>query len=155
MNKHEVFLKLAGPEIDVDDDHVIVTGPIKNQEKMIQLYDHAMAFIMPSIFDPVPSAVLEALGRGVPTIVSDGCGGAEYIQQGENGFVFEKNNEDDLMRYLQIILENKNLRQTMRKKAYETVRNNFSWDLIAAKMIQIIEEKLNQDHDHFLLRVEK
>ena len=141
----EVLLKLVGPEIDVDDDHIIVTGQIKSRGEMIQLYDHAMAFIMPSIFDPVPSAVLEALGRGVPTIVSDGCGGAEFIQLGGNGFVFKKSNEDDLVKYLDIILKNKKLRQSMRKKAYETGLNNFDWDLIAGKMIQIIEEKLNHD----------
>ncbi|MEN9316903.1 MAG: hypothetical protein RIS35_3296 [Pseudomonadota bacterium] len=49
----------------------------------------ADAFVLPTLYDPFPNAVLEALAVGLPVITSTGCGAAEVISPGVNGFVVD------------------------------------------------------------------
>jgi UDP-glucose:(heptosyl)LPS alpha-1,3-glucosyltransferase len=47
----------------------------------------ADAFVLPTLYDPLPNAVLEALASGLPVVTSDSCGAAELLQEGKSGFV--------------------------------------------------------------------
>lgn len=47
----------------------------------------ARAFVLPTIYDPFPNAVLEAMACGLPTVTSTGSGAAEIIEPGRSGFV--------------------------------------------------------------------
>jgi UDP-glucose:(heptosyl)LPS alpha-1,3-glucosyltransferase len=47
----------------------------------------ADAFVLPTLYDPFPNAVLEAMAMGLPVVTSTKCGAAEIIAEGETGFV--------------------------------------------------------------------
>ncbi len=47
----------------------------------------ADAFVLPSLYDPMPNAALEALASGLPVLAGRDTGAAELIREGENGFV--------------------------------------------------------------------
>jgi len=53
------------------------------------LYAAADCFILPTRYDPLPSAALEALAMGLPAIVGRRSGAAEIVQQGGCGWVCE------------------------------------------------------------------
>jgi UDP-glucose:(heptosyl)LPS alpha-1,3-glucosyltransferase len=57
------------------------------QQDIAPWYGLADCFVLPSLYDPFPNAVLEALACGIPAIVSDRSGAAELIQPGVNGYV--------------------------------------------------------------------
>ena len=50
-------------------------------------YAVADAFALPTLYEPLPNAVLEALACGLPCLVSNQCGAAELIRPGANGYV--------------------------------------------------------------------
>ena len=50
-------------------------------------YAAADAFILPTLYDPMPNAALEALACGLPLLTTSTCGAAEFITEGVNGFV--------------------------------------------------------------------
>ena len=50
-------------------------------------YAAADCFVLPTVYDPFPNVVLEALACGLPVIVSSQCGAAELIENGVNGWV--------------------------------------------------------------------
>jgi UDP-glucose:(heptosyl)LPS alpha-1,3-glucosyltransferase len=50
-------------------------------------YAAADAFVLPTLYDPLPNAALEAMACGLPTITSTKCGAAELIENGKQGFV--------------------------------------------------------------------
>ena len=50
-------------------------------------YGAADALVLPTLYDPFPNVILEAMASGLPVITSTKCGGAELIQDGVNGFV--------------------------------------------------------------------
>ncbi|AFP85507.1 glycosyltransferase [secondary endosymbiont of Heteropsylla cubana] len=54
---------------------------------ILPYYQAADALILPSLYDPFPNVILEAMSCGLPIITSKSCGGAELIEQGREGFV--------------------------------------------------------------------
>lgn len=69
-------LKIAG--------RVRFTGALKD---VTPLYAAADAFILPTLYDPMPNAALEALACGLPVLTTPACGAAEFITEGVNGYV--------------------------------------------------------------------
>ena len=54
-----------------------------------ELYGAADVFVLPTLYDPMPNAALEALACGLPVITSRQCGAREFIREGENGYVLD------------------------------------------------------------------
>ena len=53
----------------------------------IAAYQRAELFVMPTLEDGSPFAVAEAMASGLPVIVTDCCGAAEWVRPGESGWV--------------------------------------------------------------------
>lgn len=62
----------------------------KTQAELSQLYDHVDGFCLPSLSDPNPLSVIEALWSGLPLLLSSRVGNhPECLQQAKNGFLFD------------------------------------------------------------------
>lgn len=57
-------------------------------------------FCLPTLYDPMPNAAIEALACGLPVVTSNTCGAAELIRPGENGFVCDARDPSALANYL-------------------------------------------------------
>jgi UDP-glucose:(heptosyl)LPS alpha-1,3-glucosyltransferase len=69
------------------------------------LYAAADCFILPTLYDPFPNAVLEALAMAVPIIVSRRCGAAELVREGENGWCCEPSDAAGLAALMRLAAE--------------------------------------------------
>jgi len=47
----------------------------------------ADAFVLATLYDPQPNALLEAMASGLPVVTTRQCGAAELLAEGESGFV--------------------------------------------------------------------
>jgi len=47
----------------------------------------ADAFVLATLYDPQPNALLEAMASGLPVVTTRKCGAAELLAEGESGFV--------------------------------------------------------------------
>jgi UDP-glucose:(heptosyl)LPS alpha-1,3-glucosyltransferase len=65
---------------------VLFWGP---QKDVAPFYGAADIFALPALYDPFPTAVLEALASGLPVITTAQCGAAEIIDQGREGYVLQ------------------------------------------------------------------
>ncbi|PMP94243.1 MAG: hypothetical protein C0169_06750 [Thermodesulfobacterium geofontis] len=68
----------------------IYLGKIKEIEKYYVMAD---LFVLPTIYDPGALATLEALATGTPVITTPYDGTSEFVINGINGFVVERNEE--------------------------------------------------------------
>jgi UDP-glucose:(heptosyl)LPS alpha-1,3-glucosyltransferase len=59
-------------------------GPVTDVR---EVYGSADALVLPTLYDPFPNVCVEALACGLPLLTSHGCGAAEWIREGENGWV--------------------------------------------------------------------
>lgn len=50
-------------------------------------YQAADVLLLPTLYDPFPNVILEAMACGLPVITSTTCGGSEFIEPGKNGYV--------------------------------------------------------------------
>jgi UDP-glucose:(heptosyl)LPS alpha-1,3-glucosyltransferase len=57
------------------------------QQDVRPFYAMADAFVLPTRYDPMPNAALEAMACGLPTVTSTTCGIAARVRNGENGYV--------------------------------------------------------------------
>ncbi|MBD8164843.1 glycosyltransferase family 4 protein [Erwinia persicina] len=57
------------------------------QTETLTWYQAADGLILPTLYDPFPNVILEAMSCGLPVITSTTCGGSEFIRAGENGYV--------------------------------------------------------------------
>ncbi len=66
------------------------------REELYKYFAIADAIAIPSLLDPNPLIVLEALAAGVPSLVSYRCGNArDFITDGTNGFIVDPEDTDD------------------------------------------------------------
>lgn len=59
-------------------------------------YGLARAFVLPSTSEQWGLVTNEAMAAGLPVLVSQACGSAELVREGENGFRFDPGNPDQL-----------------------------------------------------------
>lgn len=57
------------------------------QQDVIPFYHAADGLLLPTLYDPFPNVILEAMACGLAVITSFTCGGAEFIEEGVQGFV--------------------------------------------------------------------
>lgn len=69
------------------------------------LHQHDI-FILPSRYEGLGIAILEALASGIPVIASNLDGPSELIQNGENGLLFDRDNAEDLAEKILLLINN-------------------------------------------------
>jgi UDP-glucose:(heptosyl)LPS alpha-1,3-glucosyltransferase len=58
-------------------------------------------FVLPTLYDPFPNAIIEALACGLPVITTKQCGAAEVIEEGIHGYIHDNIDRPALETHLQ------------------------------------------------------
>lgn len=74
---------------------VTFTGYV-SEEELHAAYTRATVFAMPSIAELQSIATLEAMASGLPVVAADAMALPHLVHDGENGYLFEAGNVDDL-----------------------------------------------------------
>lgn len=98
-------------------------------------YNAAQVFVLPSRIEGMPNALLEAMGCGVPVIVSDGTPGLlEVVEHDVTGLVVPVNDAAALAAALRLMLSDATLRRRLgmagreRVLEYELSRSIATWE---------------------------
>ncbi len=104
------------------------------------LYRAADIYVLPTIYDPFPLAVLEAMASGLPVVVSSLTGITDIIDDGKNGIIINDPSDDvELSNGINILAENDTLRKNMGLNGRATVEK-LSWKNVAQKVLRVYEE---------------
>ena len=91
-----------------------------------QLLKAADVFIMPSLYEGLSIAMLEAMSMELPIIASNVGGAAEVIEDGKSGFLIPPADADALAEKLIILANNEQLRHNIGKQARKRIVKNYS-----------------------------
>ena len=76
----------------------IVFAGWKTHAEMQEYMSHARALVFPSRwYEGAPLTPVEFMSHGIPCIIADCCAGVEYIEDGETGLLFQRENVKDLI----------------------------------------------------------
>ncbi len=75
------------------------------QQDVTRFYGAADALVLPTLYDPFPNVILEAMAAGLPVITSFKCGAAELIENGANGFTCDALDRGKLVECMQLLLD--------------------------------------------------
>jgi len=107
------------------------------EDDLPMFYAACDVFVLPSVFEAFPMVLLEAMASGKPVIGSDVGGISEVIKDGENGFVFEPKNYEDLAKKILELIEDDKLREEMGGISRKIAEKDFSWEKIAKDILQV------------------
>jgi UDP-glucose:(heptosyl)LPS alpha-1,3-glucosyltransferase len=96
---------------------VALLGP---QDDVRPFYGAADAFVLPTIYDPFPNAVLEAMACALPVVTTSKCGAAELVLEHDAGFVCPPRDVDSLAWHM-TTLTDAGARATLGARAREAV----------------------------------
>jgi glycosyltransferase involved in cell wall biosynthesis len=100
--------------------------PPGNYKAAIDMIGRCTVFVLPSRTEAMGRVLLEAMAARKPIIASAVGGVPNYIRNGENGFVFQRENVTELEKLLKAVLSDANLRERLAERAYASARTDFS-----------------------------
>jgi glycosyltransferase involved in cell wall biosynthesis len=116
-----------------------------SDEKLVELYQQNDLFVLPTLFEGMPTVVLEAMSFGMPVIVTN-VGATSELVDDSNGFLIEKNNvkalKNAIVNFCNLSQEERN---KMSDNSYYKVKNNFTWEKVAEKYVHIFEILKNEN----------
>lgn len=107
------------------------------QDSLEEIYCNADIFVFPSLQEGMPVALMEAMAAGLPCVVSDIRGNRELI---DDKLLFQPYQKEQLIRIINILLENAQLRREYGRKNQQKVKG---YDL------KIVESKMRHIYMHF------
>lgn len=105
-----------------------------------ELLKTADAFIMPSLSEGLPYALLEASSHGLPVIASRVGGMAELLSDGENALLVESENVSQLRDAIAKVIDEPELRQRLSEEAFHWVESRFSANAMIEQTLAIYDQ---------------
>lgn len=103
-------------------------------------YSQANTFCLPSIFEGLPNALLEAQSHGLPSVGFASCDGVnEIIVHGENGFLAPVRTPESLAETLRPLMADAELRREMALGSHRLAKR-YDKDEIYGRWEKIVEE---------------
>jgi len=104
-------------------------GP--NSRELLQLYQEADVFVLPSLAEAFGIATIEAMACGLPVVVSDAGGTADIVDHGINGFITTAGDSADLESALETLLADAGRRRSMGVQSRRIAEERFDLEKTA------------------------
>ena len=140
-SKHSIMLTIVGDgpyretleelAIQYQVENCVTFVGQKDREHILEYYQNADIFILPSKKEGMPNVVLEAMSCGLPIIMTPCQGSKELIE--DNGFVCE---EMQFGEKIITLCNDDNLRSTMGEKSRIRASEQFSWEFTVEQYLK-------------------
>lgn len=115
-------------------DRVRLTGWCDDAPQRLAALD---LFLLPSQYEGLPLAILEAMAAGLPCVVSDVDGVREAVLDGTTGRLCRFNNQPDWLAALQPLIADADARARLGAAARQRYHQHFSLDAMARETVNV------------------
>lgn len=122
----------------------------RQRSDLLNFLTAADLFVMPSLEEGLPVALIEAMALEKCCIASDTDAIPEAVEHLETGFLIPPNNVQELKKAIEILLEDENLRQKLGKGGRNKVIKDFNDEKLGAIMLGLYEKALMNNATDFL-----
>ncbi|MFC8038923.1 glycosyltransferase [Paenarthrobacter sp. NPDC057355] len=103
---------------------VVLEGPLGPDETLTRM-ESAAIYVLPSVDEPFPMSVLEAMSVGLPVVITKSNGLAPFVERHAAGIVIDVN-EGALAAPLKMLMQDAELRERMGENARRAASEHFS-----------------------------
>lgn len=103
----------------------------------------ADVFVLPSLWEGMPLALIEAQAAGLPAVVSNVVGNRDVVVNGKTGFVCDT--DEELIKKTRLLIQDSALRQKMGKAAREMAAVRFSVERMHREMMSVYNASSKKD----------
>jgi len=120
---------------------VILTGWRRDIPRILSAID---IFVLTSLWEGLPIAVLEAMASSKPIISTDTGGVKEVIVEGKSGFLVPSRDMNKMSQRLAVLLNDENLRTQIGQNARKSLDSNFALTNMIRKSESLYEDLLRE-----------
>lgn len=121
------------------EEKILFTGYVPDED-LPYIYNLSEIFVYPSLYEGFGLPLLEAMACGIPVITSNT---SSLIEIGkESAILVNPKNVVELKNAIKLLLENKELRESLKKKGIERAKK-FGWEKTAQKLLDFLIELKN------------
>lgn len=108
----------------------------KKQSELKHFYNKSDLFVQCSIEEGLSMVLAQAMACGIPVICTENSGGAEIIDNGQEGYVIPIRNKEILKKKILELYNDRKKLDQMSHNAHKRASKNLSWELYGKKMIE-------------------
>ena len=140
-SEHESVFKEYQKEINQRNlqKNIVFLGNVDNIPNFLRKVD---IFVLPSRYEGFGISLIEAMAMGIPCIASDLDGPAEILGDNERGYLFKKENSDDLVKKILNVIDNIEFERIKSEKNIEYVKNHFDIVSMCKKLDDIYNDRI-------------
>lgn len=116
---------------------VAFTGRIPN-DQLPNLLNSAEAFVLPSLYEGNPKALLEAMACGLPVIVTPVEGNREVVNHKVNGYLTSGADANAIREAIIEVLSDETLKKQLGENARRFIEENYSINTLIEKEVQLL-----------------
>jgi glycosyltransferase involved in cell wall biosynthesis len=113
------------------------------QKYMPEIYQACDAFLLPTRYEIFGMVLLEAMYYGLPVFTTYN-GGSATLMDTENGIVIDSVDVQEWSEKIVDILSDEKRCQEIGDNAHKTVAENYTWDALADKFLDVYEKRLRR-----------
>lgn len=117
-------------------DNIAILGAV-SEEELSSLYAKASVLLQTNDDRGFGLPAIEAAAHGTTFIIPKGQGVCDLFVDGEDGYYTSEGDTSVIVSLLSSLLSNQKLASSMGKKAWNKVKQNYSWEQHAAELINI------------------
>ena len=121
---------------------------------IVDLLQQSWGFVMPSRWEGMPNALLEAMACGLPCVATRVSGSEDIIADGVNGLLVEPEQPAEMARALRRIIEDTELAQRLGQEGRATVVRDYQLATIVEQCLQLYRSRLTGESNVMPLALE-
>lgn len=115
------------------------------QRNVIPLLQHAWGFVMPSRWEGMPNALLEAMSIGLPSIATRVSGSEDIVSDGINGLLVEPEQPAELAVALRRIIEDTDFAHHIGQEARATIVRDYQLNHVMEQCLDLYQSVLSPE----------
>jgi len=139
VGKEDYFYKRIKAVVEKEKVKNVIFADYVPDHDLDILFQHAAAFVLPSLYEGFGLPPLEAMAKGVPVVCSDHACLREVL--GDSAHYFDGKNVFDMKNKITTVLEDATLREDLIKKGHARI-GLFSWKSMAQKTLAIYQHRV-------------
>jgi glycosyltransferase involved in cell wall biosynthesis len=113
-----------------------------SRDDVAELMAASDVYVLASNWEGLPRSIIEALRAGLPVVATELAGTPELVTHGDNGYLVERGDIDELAEMLARLISDAGLRARMGARSRERYEAEFSFERMYRRTVGVYESVL-------------